>query len=278
MSHHDLIEALSASDFLPKAELREALANPGAIAGSVLAVLAVAAEGRELDKERSNLLFWGIHVLAAARDTRLFAPLVGMLRRQDADGLDAILGDALTTTIARVLAGTFDGDVAPLHGLLLDSTVDGFARWEAFGVLASLTHAGKVDRVQTHDLLIRFDDKRVAVEGNVGWIGWEETIALLGFEDLAPRARAARADGRITDEFSDAPWFQQTLRRALAKPDDVTRFDAVRHGPFDDPIAELSWTAEGAGQPVRNPVKIGRNDPCPCGSGKKYKKCCLNAA
>ena len=22
-------------------------------------------------------------------------------------------------------------------------------------------------------------------------------------------------------------------------------------------------------------VKIGRNDPCSCGSGKKYKKCCL---
>jgi uncharacterized protein len=26
--------------------------------------------------------------------------------------------------------------------------------------------------------------------------------------------------------------------------------------------------------PVRNPAKVGRNDPCPCGSGKKYKKCC----
>ena len=25
---------------------------------------------------------------------------------------------------------------------------------------------------------------------------------------------------------------------------------------------------------VRNTEKIGRNDPCPCGSGKKYKKCC----
>ena len=25
---------------------------------------------------------------------------------------------------------------------------------------------------------------------------------------------------------------------------------------------------------VRKPKKIGRNDPCPCGSGKKYKKCC----
>ncbi len=28
-------------------------------------------------------------------------------------------------------------------------------------------------------------------------------------------------------------------------------------------------------QPVRNSNKIGPNDPCPCGSGKKYKKCCM---
>ncbi len=27
---------------------------------------------------------------------------------------------------------------------------------------------------------------------------------------------------------------------------------------------------------MKKSVKIGRNDPCPCGSGKKYKKCCLN--
>jgi preprotein translocase subunit SecA len=27
-------------------------------------------------------------------------------------------------------------------------------------------------------------------------------------------------------------------------------------------------------QVVRNSEKVGRNDPCPCGSGKKYKKCC----
>ena len=26
----------------------------------------------------------------------------------------------------------------------------------------------------------------------------------------------------------------------------------------------------------QNSPKVGRNDPCPCGSGKKYKKCCLN--
>ena len=28
-------------------------------------------------------------------------------------------------------------------------------------------------------------------------------------------------------------------------------------------------------QPVRATKKAGPNDPCPCGSGKKYKKCCM---
>ena len=27
-------------------------------------------------------------------------------------------------------------------------------------------------------------------------------------------------------------------------------------------------------EPVRKGTQVGRNDPCPCGSGKKYKKCC----
>jgi preprotein translocase subunit SecA len=35
-------------------------------------------------------------------------------------------------------------------------------------------------------------------------------------------------------------------------------------------------TEEGKGVTVRREgKKVGRNDPCPCGSGKKYKKCCL---
>ena len=28
-------------------------------------------------------------------------------------------------------------------------------------------------------------------------------------------------------------------------------------------------------EPYRAPFKTGRNDPCPCGSGKKFKKCCF---
>jgi uncharacterized protein YecA (UPF0149 family) len=32
-----------------------------------------------------------------------------------------------------------------------------------------------------------------------------------------------------------------------------------------------------APEPRRSSPKVGRNDPCPCGSGKKYKKCCGGA-
>ena len=38
-----------------------------------------------------------------------------------------------------------------------------------------------------------------------------------------------------------------------------------------------STNLDGESAPVRRTVKkvkVGRNDPCPCGSGKKYKKCC----
>ena len=55
--------------------------------------------------------------------------------------------------------------------------------------------------------------------------------------------------------------------------------------PFDIPAAtggSYSDDMENPGalataqktQPVVNDIKIGRNDPCPCGSGKKYKQCC----
>lgn len=278
MANQELIDVLSAAKHLPKEAMLQALASPADIAEPVLAVLALAADGKELDEAQGNLLFWGVHILAAVGETRAFAPLLTILRREDSDGLDALLGDALTTTMAKVLTSLFDGDVAPMHALLLDSTVDGFARNEVFAALAYLTQTGRIDRTQTHDLLVRFDDKRAAVEGDVAWVGWEETIALLGYADLALRSTAARADGRLSDEFSVAGWFHTTLRRATAKPNDMQRFDGQHYGTFDDPIGALAWTAEGAGLPIRNPVKIGRNDPCPCGSGKKYKKCCLNAA
>ncbi len=54
-------------------------------------------------------------------------------------------------------------------------------------------------------------------------------------------------------------------------------FDAVGGGEGDDygePVASGRPAGRARREPVRVGVKVGRNDPCPCGSGLKYKKCC----
>ena len=50
---------------------------------------------------------------------------------------------------------------------------------------------------------------------------------------------------------------------------------APRRGPAQgsDIVSEAAAAVEKA-KPVRSGPKVGRNDPCPCGSGKKYKHCC----
>jgi preprotein translocase subunit SecA len=41
------------------------------------------------------------------------------------------------------------------------------------------------------------------------------------------------------------------------------------------PAAPPSQAADANVEPIRNlGTKVGRNDPCPCGSGKKFKNCC----
>lgn len=43
---------------------------------------------------------------------------------------------------------------------------------------------------------------------------------------------------------------------------------------FDDLAIERRFAASATSTNTRSSPKIGRNDPCPCGSGKKFKKCC----
>jgi len=64
---------------------------------------------------------------------------------------------------------------------------------------------------------------------------------------------------------------QKLFRVQIAHPQEVTQFEAVRKHPL---ILSRGEEVEEKQQPVkREGKKVGRNDPCPCGSGKKYKKC-----
>jgi len=72
-----------------------------------------------------------------------------------------------------------------------------------------------------------------------------------------------RESGRVT-EAADLEAAEQ--KRLREDEDDADVDIAHLPGSFDD-------------EPLATQVaKVGRNDPCPCGSGKKYKKCCLDAS
>jgi yecA family protein len=73
--------------------------------------------------------------------------------------------------------------------------------------------------------------------------------------------RWMKEDGRIPGEEGDPAW-----------PDDLAVPDEQSDYPWPEELPMQQDTPY-----VRETPKVGRNDPCPCGSGKKYKKCCMRA-
>lgn len=67
---------------------------------------------------------------------------------------------------------------------------------------------------------------------------------------------------------------------------EVSQFKKTKEGQWLFVDGEAHTHKEGEGHHetpkavtvVRGGAKVGRNDPCPCGSGKKYKKCCEGTA
>ena len=76
-------------------------------------------------------------------------------------------------------------------------------------------------------------------------------------------ARVVLHQSKVTEE--------QTDTANLAKATEmIKKIMAARNAQ-----AQNQANTSGKSQPVVNSSKkVGRNDPCPCGSGKKYKKCC----
>lgn len=137
--------------------------------------------------------------------------------------------------------------------------------------------------------------------------GVEPILYAEGPEDDAPLDYAAWCEGYLAGvELSDPPWedfaddaeaLAAILTPFLALAFEGVEPDPENPGPFDDlSRARRAGLADRARQalpeavqeahdyflerrqkpePVRREgPKAGRNDPCPCGSGKKYKHCC----
>lgn len=94
----------------------------------------------------------------------------------------------------------------------------------------------------------------------VGHPDWLSTIILYGTEEGWEQLK--RKTFSEDEHRQRATGLGDTVRKIHAHFLEQRRSDMAR-----------GVTTAVRRQPIRNPEKVGRNDPCPCGSGKKYKQC-----
>jgi hypothetical protein len=290
-----IIDQLTHAHGLPKATLRVASAHRvemvPAFLGEIDSYLALT------PAERAKLtpLFFIFHLLGEWRERSAYR-LMARLLRCPGHELEAILGDAITSTSHRVMAAVYDGDPQPLYDIILDPKADQFIRSRMCETLAMVVLTGELDpEVAGRFLRDAFMELRPQARCFV-WNGWQSAIAMLGLSELTILVKRAFDRRFIDPQWIEFKSFVRDLERAITHPGQPRYPYDNEFTIFGDTIEELScWygfseeyqrrlkqISEDADldlaveQPYRNPLKgIGRNDRCPCGSGKKFKQCCL---
>jgi hypothetical protein len=241
-----------------------------------------------------DALFLVFHLLGDWREKAAYRPLARLLHCPP-DRLEAILGSAITETTHRVMAAVCDGDPEPLYQIIVDAEADEFVRSRMCEALAMLARNGEFPRADVARFLRDSYSELEPQDECFVWNGWQSAIALLGLAELKPLVEQAFARGLISPSWLSFAHFEWDLQRMIEDPAALPLGPDGEFSLFGDTIAELSgWSCFSptekrnaerelrrpgfwrSSRPTINPSrKVGRNDPCPCGSGRKFKKCCL---
>jgi hypothetical protein len=295
MDAAEILDQLTHAEGLPKAALQAASAQRVEMVPVFVREIDSYLALDSADRAKPTPLFFIFHLLGEWRERTAYRPLADLLRYPGHE-VDAILGDAITSTTHRVMAAVFDGDPQPLYEIILDPNAEQFVRSRMCEALAMLVLRGELDRALAGRFLRdAFMELQPQAECYV-WHGWQSAIAMLGFSELEILVKRAFERGFIDQQWLSFEHFQQDLEWAVKRPGEPRHPQDNQFTLFGDTIEELShWygfsddylvdrerrlkqaEAEAAeSEPYRNPLRgVGRNDPCPCGSGKKFKHCCL---
>ena len=202
--------------------------------------------------------------------------------------------EAIPEVLARVLAALADDRPDAIDDLIRSPLRNEHVRWSAALAFRLLVRAGKLGR---DEVLQRLREHlRRAIEHS------DRQIIVPLIDELSyytPREAMAEIEQAYREGLVDEEAIRLSdVREMLGRSDAQMRalWDHLEPIGIDDTIAELQkWPTfrEAAPEPPRAPapagpsappraappqstsgVRIGRNDPCPCGSGRKHKKCC----
>ena len=247
------------------------------------------------DAGEETTVFLMFHVLGSLRAKAAYRPLARLVNRNDAD-LDWFIGyDAIFETSHRVIAPLVDGDPKPLYDVIENRDAGEFIRAAMLRALAMAARDGALQRHETANYLRDCFMNMWPQDESPIWFGWQNAILILGLSELTPLVEKAFARGYVETFFYGFTDFEDEMKLVLDNPA-LDRVAGHHVTPFGDVIEEMStwvcfneerrdaerreplllptWDAAPKHNPNRH---TGRNDPCPCGSGKKYKKCCLEA-
>jgi hypothetical protein len=282
----------------PAAAIRAAARARGHINERLLTVIAdthrAALEGRI---DPSNGHIFAMLLLAHFEDARAFDAIAQFLSLPGSM-LDKLVGAFLTEDLGRVLASVCGGRIEPLASLVEDRTRDQFVRAVALSAVAALVQRRVVARDDAAAYLQQLFGGRLEQEPSAVWDEAGNLVLDLYVEDLFAEVHDAIRRGVIASYAISPDDIEQTRREGRDAA--LAHLAAnVHHYPVRDVVAETQWwncfqpddESAASMEPCSDPQceehgpasptlrravpKVGRNDPCPCGSGKKYKKCCL---
>ena len=106
----------------------------------------------------------------------------------------------------------------------------------------------------------------------------EGLVALQKPQSLIVNAYTAADIQHALDAGDKPEWHRFNNPWNFYSPDEIRRRQKRWMKEEEDFYADQQRHGNSASQRtyVREQPKIGRNEPCPCGSGRKYKKCCMN--
>jgi hypothetical protein len=282
----------------PQEAVEAAIQSREVITPHLLGFLEQVAEAPERFNDPKQMLHvFATYLLAQFREKRAFRLLCRILMAPGNLPKD-LFGETITDGLSRILASVYDGDPAPLMALVENENVDDFVRWAAVDTFVVLSVTGQMPREEVIDYFRQLFHGKLARTAAHVWIALAGAVGDMSAPELIPELRKAYGEGLIDPGFAELEDLERDahLRFQKKSPWQKEQLQLV-----DDAITEMEWWAsfhredepddegweedaeEELGdiwdQPtipyVRCNPKIGRNDPCPCGSGKKYKKCCL---